>query len=101
MYWPCGVPRIYAYNGSKNPETDTEDGDRYDKASQVNDEVDEERTETGKDQPIRTEGEYDTSISDLRVSRLDHIFVTISASCLTIWSSRVRIPILLGTHQLT
>jgi hypothetical protein len=101
MYWPCGIPRIYAYDGPEDPETDTEDCDRQDKTSQFSDEVDKEKTETAQDRTIRTEGEYDTSISDLRVARLDHIFVTISASCLTVWSSRVRVPILLGISQLT
>lgn len=96
MYWPCGVPRIYAYNGPKDLETDTEDGDELDKTSPSRDDVDEETTPPGRSQPSQLEGEYDTSISDLRVARLDHIFVTVSASCLTVWSSRVRIPILLG-----
>jgi hypothetical protein len=96
MYWPCGVPRIYAYNGPKDLETDTEHRDGHDKASQSSDEVEEVRQQTGKDQPSRADGEYDSSISDLRVARLDHIFVTISASCLTIWSSRVRPHIRLG-----
>jgi hypothetical protein len=100
MYWPCGVPRIYAYNGPKDLETGTKDYDGHDKASQSSDEVEEVRAQTSKNQPARAEGEYDSSISDLRVARLDHIFVTISASCLTIWSSRVRLPILLGRSQL-
>jgi hypothetical protein len=101
MYWPCGVPRIYAYNGPKDLETDTEDCDRHDKTSLSRDEVDEEATQPDRTPPSQPEGEYDNSISDLRVARLDHIFVTISASCLTVWSSRVRVPFLLGFSQLT
>ena len=89
MYWPCGVPRIHAYDGSKTLETDADVADGRDGANPSSDEVDEERTETGKDHPAWTEGEHANSICDLRVARLDHIFVTISASCLTIWSSRV------------
>ena len=89
MYWPCGVPRIHAYDGSKTLETDADVDDGRDGANPSSDEVDEERTETGTEQPAWTEGEHDSSICDLRVARLEHIFVTISASSLTIWSSRV------------
>ena len=94
MYWPCGVPRIYAYAGPKTLGTEPDVQAERDGASQSSDEIDEERTETGKDQPRPTEDEHDNSIFDLRVARLDHIFVTISASCLTIWSSRVSIFVL-------
>jgi hypothetical protein len=92
MYWPCGIPRIYAYHGSKDLEANTGDSDERGETSQFNNEVDEEATQADRNQPSQPDGESDTRISDLRVARLDHIFVTISASCLTVWSSRVRVP---------
>ena len=97
MYWPCGVPRIHAYDGSKSSEIGA---DVHDGASRPSDEVDADTTETGSDQPMRTDGEHGNSIFDLRVARLDHIFVTVSASCLTIWSSRVSSLLLLEILEL-
>jgi hypothetical protein len=89
MYWPCGVPQIHAYSASQTLETKLEGHGEPDKPALSSDKVNEENIEAGEARPVRTEGGHDNSISDLRVARLDHIFVTISASCLTIWSNRV------------
>jgi hypothetical protein len=97
MYWPCGVPQVYAYNGTKTLETKLKEDNEHDKPIQSGDEVNEESTEAGETRAVRTEGGHDNSISDLRVARLDHIFVTISASCLTIWSNRVGCSVPFGT----
>ena len=103
MYWPCGIPRIYAYQGSKDLEANPGDSDEHGETSQSSNEVDEEATQADRNHPSQPEGESDTRISDLRVARLDHIFVTISPSCLTVWSSRVCLPIrvVLELSQLT
>ena len=101
MYWPSGVPRIYAYSGSDSLEKDTEDDSGHDQASHSSDEVDNQGRKPGNDHPTRAEGEHGTTVLDLRVARLDHIFVTISPSCLTIWSGRVRVSILSATRKLT
>lgn len=85
MYWPSGVPRVYAYDGPDH-------------------EIDIEKEVVGSNGEPEKNGEdaskchsvYDSSddqsrsITDLRIARLEHIFVTISDACLTVWSSRVR-----------
>jgi hypothetical protein len=91
MYWPCGVPRIHAYSGAENFQSDIEDDRGPSGAEQPYNKVDERDESTSKEWSNDT-SERDRSISDLRVARLDHLFVTISTSCLTIWSSRVCEP---------
>jgi hypothetical protein len=91
MYWPCGVPRIHAYSGTENFQNDIEDDHGPSEADQPYHEVDEKEESTSKDRSSYT-GETGRSISDLRVARLDHLFVTISTTCLTVWSSRVCEP---------
>ena len=92
MYWPCGVPRIHAYGGTENFQNDIEDDHGQSEADQRYHEVDEKEESTSKDRSSYT-GETGRSISDLRVARLDHLFVTISTTCLTVWSSRVCEPL--------
>ena len=84
MYWPCGVPKIYAH--VENSGSGTTFG--------RNEDVEEEerlkgRTENGEEEavPGDTHG-YSSSVIGLKVARLDQIFVTISEACLLIWSSR-------------
>lgn len=91
MYWPCGVPRIHAYNSTENFQNDIEDNHGPSEAEQPYSEVDEKNESASKDRSNYT-GETGRSISDLRVARLDHLFVTTSTSSLTVWSSRVCEP---------
>jgi hypothetical protein len=91
MYWPCGVPRIHAYNGTENFQNDIEDDHRPSEAERPYIDVDEKNESASKDR-LNYTGERGGSISDLRVARLDHLFVTTSTSCLTVWSSRVSEP---------
>jgi hypothetical protein len=91
MYWPCGVPRIHAYNSTENFQNDIEDDHGPSEAEQPYSEADEKSESASKDRSNYT-GETGRSISDLRVARLDHLFVTTSTSCLTVWSSRVCEP---------
>ena len=67
MYWPLGVPRIYAANKPSKKASDVK-----------NDNKDAE-----------TDIEDTTSLLDLQVSRNGHLFVTITATTLTIWQTAV------------
>lgn len=95
MYWPCGVPQTHAYEGPNQSETENDECDGHDTASQSSSGADEQRA-GDQDQQSRGKREHEPSISDLRVARPDHIFVTVSASSLVVWSSRVCVPVSLG-----
>ena len=82
MYWPCGVPRIYAYNGS-NEDEHSENGNDV--------EPEAETTNGGEINDNHVSHSGGSDIIDLRVARLEHIFATISKSSLAIWSSRVGV----------
>ena len=67
MYWPCGVPQIFVHNVGTS--ADIRDGDR--------------------DIEGRDEGTTkDTQIIDVSSTRSDHLFASITASSLNVWSAR-------------
>jgi RAB6A-GEF complex partner protein 1 len=90
MYWPCGVPRVYAYNGPYHSSTAEED--------------EEEKGHGGKlqsVQPLTTnivkedqhenyspKNEVYSQIIGLCVAAGDHLFATITLSSLAIWQNR-------------
>lgn len=71
MYWPCGVPQVYAHRGQR-PESgrgDEADGNSIDAEDEH-------------------QGDIDTAIIGVCTTRSDHVFATITKSCLSIWSTR-------------
>lgn len=69
MYWPLGVPQIYAAaTQRRNPVRASGDGDYEDEAPE--------------NQP--------SALLGLRVSRNGHLFATITTTTMTIWQTSVR-----------
>ncbi|KAK6376146.1 WD40 repeat protein [Exophiala oligosperma] len=74
MYWPCGVPQVFAYHGPNSVAEERDSG--LVKASH-----DDEKTDlNGIDQA--------SGIEDLQAARNDHLFTTITPSRLDLWSTR-------------
>jgi hypothetical protein len=87
MYWPVGVPRIYALNGPGNTNIFHADEDDEDNSS------DDKQASEGQTQGEHTSeasDSQDSSIIGLQVSRHGHIFTTITKTSLAIWQARVR-----------
>ncbi|KAL9625840.1 MAG: hypothetical protein Q9160_000160 [Pyrenula sp. 1 TL-2023] len=88
MYWPCGIPRIYAYcssiDASPREGSNIPDGSGYngDLGSGTEDEP------PSSSKSFRKPQKASGSIRDLKVSRNDQIFVTITDSTLAVWQSR-------------
>src|ERR1700749_3701818 len=93
MYWPCGVPRIYADDGPEPVAANGEDIWRNKESDGPT-----AGQEQSSDQVTRQHPQPDQDVGrpefllDLQVARLDHIFATITESSLTIWQSRVSDP---------
>lgn len=76
MYWPCGVPQVFAYHGPE-PEADDEETE----PAQVND----------RDEGLEIDGvteKQSYSIIDVQAARNDHFFATLTQSRLDLWSTR-------------
>ncbi|KAK4939622.1 WD40 repeat protein [Elasticomyces elasticus] len=76
MYWPCGVPQVFAYHGP-TPEADEEETE----TAQVND------TDEQTDSDGLVEKQWH-SIIDVQAARSDHLFATLTQSRLDVWSTR-------------
>lgn len=72
MYWPCGVPQVYVHHGRTLEATSGEDADGSNNA------------DTDHEIPAQNLD----PILDVCTSRSDHYFSTITASLLSIWSTR-------------
>lgn len=108
MYWPNGVPRVYAVNGPDIAEISNDEDSQHtprspnqsssenngtegvesppDPSSQSNEPTSDPAT--GKDIP-KWENE---AINGLCVSRAGHIFATITESSISLWQTRVSHP---------
>lgn len=89
MYWPNGVPRVYAVNGPNIPTSPLSDL----KESQSETSEDEQRREEvpeglEKDEPHPW---ADEPINGLCVSRGGHLFATMTESSMTIWQTKVYV----------
>lgn len=100
MYWPCGVPQIFAHNvagnlilaesaattpgETVNGTVHTETGTNGDPGPDAGD----EKLTQAIDDPQRR-----TDIIDLKVVRTEHIFATISSEVLDIWSVRPTVAL--------
>lgn len=96
MYWPNGVPRVYAVNGSckKLPEVDDEFEGRSRKPQDGETSEPSRESEREKDSQAWTK----EPIIGLCVSRNKRLFATITDSSLTIWQTRVcRMTFFLST----
>ncbi|EXJ68127.1 uncharacterized protein A1O5_08742 [Cladophialophora psammophila CBS 110553] len=78
MYWPCSVPQIFAYHG---PGTVIACSPEEAETSH------EERSNAEKEENHST-GDGSNGIVDLQAARHDHLFATITAFRLDLWSTR-------------
>lgn len=70
MYWPLGVPQIYAVaTRRRNTVRANGDGDYENEAS---------------------ENQHPAALLGLRVSRNGHLFATITTTTMTVWQTSVR-----------
>lgn len=109
MYWPHGVPRVYAVNGpdiayvSSDEDRDIPNSSSIDATESLNTREDEgqdniQHGQDTTDHESRTERSPDISkprwededIKDVCVSRSGQIFATISESSIVLWQTRVR-----------
>lgn len=73
MYWPCGVPQVYAHHGRTQGSINGEDVDG--------------RTSNDSDGEVAVDSREEP-ILDLCTTRSDHLFASITASSLYVWSTR-------------
>jgi RAB6A-GEF complex partner protein 1 len=89
MYWPCGVPRVYAYNGPHHPSTtgegEADDGTSEERLTRRHNSIsgDQEKCDDRS-----WEKESSAGVVGLFVAAADHIFTTITSSSLAIWQNR-------------
>lgn len=90
MYWPNGVPRVYAVNGpgiphvssDEDPKPESETSEEQPKTSLESNGPDESRTNPGW---------ADEAITGLCVTRNGHVFATMTESSIAVWQTRVGI----------
>ena len=92
MYWPCGVPRIFAYSSPEKTGTTKHEniGDGMnDGKIESSQEVAPNGAIEASSKPQSEEEElYRREIKDLLVARNDQIFVTLTTCSLTVWQCR-------------
>jgi hypothetical protein len=88
MYWPNGVPRVYAINGPGIPITSHIESEAKESGTS-----EEERSATDhnvKGEEPETESAWaNEAITGLCISRSGHIFATMTVSSIAIWQTRV------------
>lgn len=109
MYWPNGVPRVYAVNGpnivtvtsddrqspndtapvdQQSSPNENEDGNGNSEASPIGQKKDNNDGPSSHAETPRWENE---AINGLCVSRSGHMFATITESSISLWQTRVRL----------
>src|SRR5436190_22777863 len=93
MYWPNGVPRVYAVNGPgiRLTEVSEEARSRHDRAEGHEEHEEDRATSEGEVEGPLSRGTWeDEALNGLCVSRSGHLFATMTKSSLAIWQTRVR-----------
>ncbi len=102
MYWPCGVPRAYAYHGSRQlSATEEEEGD--DEVSQPQS-LQSLKRNVGKVNPRRStyrDALISSEIIGLCVSATDHLFATITPSILAFWQNRSTVVLAAAVRSIS
>ena len=92
MYWPNGVPRVYAVNGPgiRLTEVNEDSKSRNDRAKgHEGHEEDRETPEREVEGTVNEETWGDEPLNGLCVSRSGQLFATMTKSSLAIWQTRV------------
>ncbi|KAJ9660293.1 WD40 repeat protein [Neophaeococcomyces mojaviensis] len=93
MYWPCGVPQIFAHHAPQQSARNGEDNASIQDSvanGQGRDSGDEKvSTGSGESSPdSRVLKGQSQQIIDLKVARAEHIFTTLTRQVLDVWSTR-------------
>lgn len=92
MYWPNGVPRVYAVNGPGIPfSLSGEDEAFEDEGSQDRELPSDEPTQRPRIDN-RPTAWADEAIKGLCVSRSGHLFATMTESSIAVWQTKVNCP---------
>ena len=97
MYWPNGVPRVYAVNGPEIPrDLPYDDSDTYDSPQEQSELVNKDGSASNDEPKPSSSSPKDEhgqraqeAISGLCVSRSGHMFATMTESFVAIWQTRV------------
>jgi hypothetical protein len=104
MYWPNGVPRVYAVNGPciRLPPEDVLEENR-DEVAQDNGDHTSSGGEGATTNPrsVKTEEWANEAINGLCASRSGHLFSTMTKSSISIWQTRVGQPCAYQAQLLT
>lgn len=88
MYWPNGVPRVYAVNGPAIPFVPSDDIEELDLERSVEQRL--SLNDNGPKEPSRAEVAWaDEAIDGICVSRSGHMFATMTATSIAVWQTRV------------
>jgi hypothetical protein len=91
MYWPNGVPRVYAINGPRIPVSRSDDEGDIDREEEP---AEQSRPLNQHNEPAQSSAESsqwaDEAIRGLCVSRNGHMFATMTDSSISVWQTRVR-----------
>ncbi|KAL3491216.1 RIC1-domain-containing protein [Aspergillus germanicus] len=89
MYWPNGVPRVYAINGPRIPVSRSDDEGDIDRKEEP---AEQSRPLNQQNEPARSSAESsqwaDEAIRGLCVSRNGHMFATMTDSSISVWQTR-------------
>ncbi|RAH63954.1 RIC1 family protein [Aspergillus aculeatinus CBS 121060] len=88
MYWPYGVPRVYAINGPGIPVLTSDDDEslNYDSPTAQEEAL---KTENARDKPAIAETAWaDEPLAGLCVSRSGYMFATMTSSSIALWQTR-------------
>lgn len=92
MYWPNGVPRVYAVNGPGVPAAAINEDrvERPDGVQEQDGELKDINASEALGEPPRDSKEWASeSIQGLCVSRSGHLFVTMTETSIAVWQTKV------------
>ncbi|EAW07851.1 RIC1 family protein [Aspergillus clavatus NRRL 1] len=87
MYWPNGVPRVYAINGPDIPPISNDEIEQDEQRNSEEEQLRSSQDATG-DPPISDTTWANEAITGLCVSRSGHIFATMTDLTIAIWQTR-------------
>jgi len=89
MYWPNGVPRVYAVNGPRIPPALFDEDQPVDHENENSPEQNESVDPADNRPESKPESWADEPISGLCVSRSGHLFATMTDSSIAVWQTKV------------
>lgn len=103
MYWPCGVPRVYTYHGSRQSSATEEAEEEGDEVRQPQSPHSLKRELGREDQreSINRDAVISSEIIGLCVAATDHLFATITLSILTFWQNRPTVVLAAAVRSIS